>query len=346
MDDCSSDNTPQVANSFQDGRVRHIRNNLNLGHLRNYNKGIGLARGKYIWLISADDYLRTKNVLQRYVETLESNPNIGYTFCPGVGVKDGRETAVLGYSVYGMRDKIISGHRLLRGLLERNIVLAASALVRRECYEKLGAFPLDAQWAGTPLDFGWNGDWYLWCLFALHFDVAYFAEPMVCYRDHDLAMTSLLTQPDYVERCSAAEIGMLWLIREKAIASGMHTMMTRCLLAIADEYARQATSKQYRNATCSITMEQFEESLCRSTSSEEERERIRARFFMAMGDAARQRGDLAAARTFYVRALGKDASIAKVYPKLLLAILGQSVGPINKYFGGLRRSTNSSSSFQ
>src|ERR1700726_4953010 len=80
MDDCSPDNTPEVARSFQDPRVKYIRNNPNLGPLPNYNKGIGLSRGKYVWLISADDYLRRSYILQRYVDLLERNPHVGYTF--------------------------------------------------------------------------------------------------------------------------------------------------------------------------------------------------------------------------------------------------------------------------
>ena len=70
MDDCSPDNTAEVAQSFTDPRVRHVRNEPNLGHLRNYNKGIELARGKYVWLISADDRLRRPYVLERYVRCL------------------------------------------------------------------------------------------------------------------------------------------------------------------------------------------------------------------------------------------------------------------------------------
>ena len=60
--------------------------------LRNYNKGISLSRGKYVWLISADDYLRRSYILQRYVEIMEKHPRIGYIFCPGVGVINGVET--------------------------------------------------------------------------------------------------------------------------------------------------------------------------------------------------------------------------------------------------------------
>ena len=333
MDDCSPDNTPQVANSFQDGRIRHIRNNQNLGHLRNYNKGIELARGKYIWLISADDYLRTRNVLQRYVETMESNPNIGYTFCAGIGVKDGRETAVLDYSVFGPRDEKISGHRLLRRLLEQNIILAASALVRRECYEQLGAFPLDAQWAGTRLDFGWNGDWYLWCLFALHFDVAYFAEPMVCYREHELAMTSFLTQQDNVQQCLTADIGMLWLVRQKAIEAGFLDIAKDCLLAIANEYARHSVSKQYREGMSSMSVDQVEESLCRSTSDKNERTLVRAHFWASLGDRSRVNGDVQRAKKCYLAAISRDRGMLKLYIKVFLVYLGRSSECI---FRGLR----------
>src|ERR1700758_36533 len=55
LDDCSPDNTAEVARSFRDSRVHYVRNENNLGNLRNYNKGIGLSRGRYVWLISADD---------------------------------------------------------------------------------------------------------------------------------------------------------------------------------------------------------------------------------------------------------------------------------------------------
>src|SRR5579862_9390224 len=80
MDDKSPDNTPEVARSFGDERVKHIRNEPNLGHLRNYNKGIGLSRGEHVWLISADDRLRCNYVLQRYVDLMDAHPNVGYIF--------------------------------------------------------------------------------------------------------------------------------------------------------------------------------------------------------------------------------------------------------------------------
>ena len=95
LDDCSPDNTSEIAKSFVDPRVRYIRNEPNLGHLRNYNKGISLARGQFVWLISADDKLRSEHVLQRYIELMNRHPEVGFAFCPGYGLLNGRETELL-----------------------------------------------------------------------------------------------------------------------------------------------------------------------------------------------------------------------------------------------------------
>src|SRR5260370_38737001 len=65
MDDCSPDNTSEVVCRIQDQRLRYVRNDQNLGHLRNFNKGIELSRGRYVWIIPADDYLRRPSTWER-----------------------------------------------------------------------------------------------------------------------------------------------------------------------------------------------------------------------------------------------------------------------------------------
>jgi hypothetical protein len=321
MDDCSPDNTAEVASSFSDTRVRYIRNEENLGHLRNYNKGIGLSQGKYIWLISADDYLRSTNILMRYVEVMEKHPQVGYTFCPGFGVQNGRETTLMGE--YRKNDCIVDGRRFLRDLIHGNFVLAASAMARRECYERISLFPLDATWADSPVEMGWIGDWYLWCVFALFFDVGYFAEPMVCYREHDLNMTATITRQETIDRCASADIAVPWLIKHQADICGMGRVSKRCLVAVANEYARQAKSKRYRSGEVSLTTDQFEESLCQSTDRESERDWIRARFLDGLGDRFFIQGDLHSASTCYLYAARKDPRFVKIYAKLLLLPLGR-----------------------
>jgi glycosyltransferase involved in cell wall biosynthesis len=320
MDDCSPDNTTEVAQSFQDSRVKHIRNEQNLGVLGNQNEGVRLSRGKYVWIISADDYLRRPYILRRYVDLMEKHPRVGYTFCSGVGVRDGQETGVLGYSKYRNRDAIVNGHVFLKKLLYGNFVLAASAMARRECYEKISLFPLNVMWAGVPVDMVWVADWYLWCLFALSVDVGYFAEPMVCYREHDLSISSSITQQENIALCAAADIAVPWLIRQKADERGLEKLSKDCLRAVAYEYARHGESKQYRGSTSCMSVRDFEESLCRSTESERERDWIRARFYAAKGDGLFSKGNVPAARRFYLDSLQKDPRTARVYAKLLFSL--------------------------
>jgi glycosyltransferase involved in cell wall biosynthesis len=232
MDDCSPDNTPEIAASFADSRVKHIRNPSNLGHLQNYNKGIATARGEYVWLISADDTLRRRYALERYVELLDSHPNVGYVFSPAVRLRDGQEWETHGYSICWHKDEIFDGRQWLAKLIQRNRIVAASAMARKECYEKLSTFPLNLPW---------NGDWYLWCLFALYSDVGYFAEPMVCYREHGLNITHTLLA-DALRHCTSADLAMPWIIKPIAERAGFPALAEDCVRSAAREYVRRIKS--------------------------------------------------------------------------------------------------------
>ena len=56
VEDASSDKTEDVIQSFlHDARVIYIKNQINLGAAASRNKGIELARGKYIAFLDADD---------------------------------------------------------------------------------------------------------------------------------------------------------------------------------------------------------------------------------------------------------------------------------------------------
>ena len=230
LDDCSPDNTADVAATFVGPRFKYLRNEQNIGHLRNYNRGIAAARGEYVWLISADDVLRKHYALDRYVRVMEANPAAGYVFSPAVRLFDGRQLGTLSSSVCWPEDKIINGRQWLAKLIHRNCIVAPSVMVRKSCYETLGGFPLNLPW---------NGDWYLWCLFALHFDVAYIAEPMVCYREHDLNIShSLLAQSS--SSCAAADLAMPWIIKPVAERLGFPWLARECVRSGVMEYLRRA----------------------------------------------------------------------------------------------------------
>jgi glycosyltransferase involved in cell wall biosynthesis len=314
MDDFSPDNTPEVAAGFSDPRVRYIRNDPNLGHLRNYNKGITLSRGKYVWLISADDYLRKPYVTEKYVELLEGHPNVGYVFCQGLGVRDGIETRVLGAGTGGDRDRIMRGHDFLKKLLHSNVVLTPSAMVRRECYEKVSLFPEDMPWAG---------DWFLWCLFALYYDVGYFTDRMLCYREHHgYSMTHILSR-ERLEACAAEEISIPWFVRKKALEAGFTHVAKVCLAGVAQTYGRIMASERYVNSGCFMNFGQFEESVHKQLTSETEIRWVRARVYASMANELYWRGELSSAKKYYLEALKKDLRMPSVHLKRLLLSMGK-----------------------
>lgn len=334
MDDRSPDNTPEVAQSFRDPRVRHIRNDPNLGALPNYNKGINLSRGKYVWLISADDYLRQPYVLQRYVELMEANPRINFTFCTGVGVKNGVETGTIDCSAYGERDTVVNGRLLLQRLMDFNFVLAPSAMARRDCYVKLSNFPVKPVWGGMEVDLIWGGDWYLWCLFALHGEVGFFAEPMACYREHDLAVTSVLTKEALVA-CFHSEIAVAWQIERQAKELGYADVVAKCLQAIAFDYAHHLTAKPYRSSVSKLSAEDLEHSLCTNTTCEIERRQVREMIYVNAGDRCFVKKDYAAAKDFYRTALRLNGRDMKTRLKLLQLGLGWPGIALRRKLNGL-----------
>jgi len=330
MDDCSPDNTPEVARSFADPRVIHVRNEPNLGHLRNYNKGIRMARGKYIWLISADDLLRRNYVLERYVELMEANPNVGYAFCAGCALDDHTETGVIRSSMYRREDGVFPGRAFLLDLLKGNFILAASGMARKECYEKVSYFPEDMPY---------GGDWYLWCVYALHYDVAFFAEPMVNYRVHDLSMSTIMAQKD-MSAIFADIIGLPARMRREGERLGDAGIVARCRETIIRQYADCLASKEIRDRKSQISLTDFEESLSRFTDSPEEQREIRFQVFCGAGDRFCWQQALGESACMYRRALVLKPFSLNVWLKLALVNSGAVGARIRNVLGGMRQLAN------
>jgi hypothetical protein len=75
VDDCSTDATPAVIESFQDDRIRYIRNHENLGQTASLNRGLSICQGRYIARMDADDLAR-EDRFEKQVEFLDAQPNV------------------------------------------------------------------------------------------------------------------------------------------------------------------------------------------------------------------------------------------------------------------------------
>ena len=55
VDNCSTDGTSNIVNNINDERIRYIKNEENIGSIRNFNKCIKEAQGEYFLLLPHDD---------------------------------------------------------------------------------------------------------------------------------------------------------------------------------------------------------------------------------------------------------------------------------------------------
>lgn len=80
VNDGSTDGTQQMLDRYHDSRMRVVANDQNLGLTRSLNKGIRLARGKYIARQDADDVSLPER-LAHQVAYLENHSQVGLVGC-------------------------------------------------------------------------------------------------------------------------------------------------------------------------------------------------------------------------------------------------------------------------
>jgi len=76
IDDGSTDHSVGIITAHGDPRIRLIHNERQIELIRTLNRGVGLARGKYIARMDADD-ISLPERLERQVGFLEANPDVG-----------------------------------------------------------------------------------------------------------------------------------------------------------------------------------------------------------------------------------------------------------------------------
>lgn len=83
IDDCSTDNSLSIIESYSDERIKVIRNEKNLGITKSLNRGLKAATGEYVARMDADDISLEKR-FEKQVEFLKSHPD--HIVC-GTGVE-------------------------------------------------------------------------------------------------------------------------------------------------------------------------------------------------------------------------------------------------------------------
>lgn len=127
INDCSSDKTDDIIRSFNDSRIVYIKNNTNLGLIKNLNNGISIAKGEYIARIDGDDIWITEDKLEKQIDFLESNKD--YVL---VGTQAFfKKGQILKKSNYPINDISIR-----KKILRKNPFIHSTVVFRKEVLEK------------------------------------------------------------------------------------------------------------------------------------------------------------------------------------------------------------------
>ncbi len=76
IDDASEDQSAEIVKSYNESRIVFIQNQMNMGVARTLNRGIDIAKGRYIVRMDADD-ISIPGRLERQLRFMEAHPEIG-----------------------------------------------------------------------------------------------------------------------------------------------------------------------------------------------------------------------------------------------------------------------------
>ena len=186
LDDASSDDSLSIIEQYRDHpKVSHICiNEENSGSpFKQWNKGIDLATGEYIWIAESDDFAEP-SLLSCLLRPLRANPDIGLAYCQSWMVNDWKKkyptarqyTDDLDPERWKSDYSNSGADECKRYMLYKNTIPNASAVVfRKSIYFKAGR---------APEDMVYMGDWLTWIRMLTISDISFISEPLNYFRFH------------------------------------------------------------------------------------------------------------------------------------------------------------------
>ena len=191
LDDASTDGSRDILSGYRDRPgVQLLFNEKNSGSpFRQWNKGVRLARGAYVWIAESDDVADSR-LLERLVSVLDRNSRVGIAYCmPMVIGEDGSPQASYLERLESVdrdlwrQDFVMDGREFLRQyqVVMNCVPNASGVLFRRDVFLAAG---------GAAEHLHLAGDWMTWSRMLLHGDVAFVAETLNHFRTHERTVRS------------------------------------------------------------------------------------------------------------------------------------------------------------
>jgi glycosyltransferase involved in cell wall biosynthesis len=140
INDCSTDRSLEIIESYNDKRINIINNNQNIGCAKSCNKGCHQAKGEYIAIMDQDD-IAYLNRLERQILFMEQNVDVGIA---GSCIRFVGSTQNIFYETNSDILKI--------SFLRNNFVVHPSVMMRNELLQKYGLSYDETLWFAADYD--------------------------------------------------------------------------------------------------------------------------------------------------------------------------------------------------
>ncbi|HLN21850.1 MAG TPA: glycosyltransferase [Bacteroidales bacterium] len=177
LDDASTDKSKEIISTYliNNPEIRVYFNNKNSGSpYKQWNKGVSLANGEYIWIAESDDYADFR-FLEKELFEIEKSNRIGIVYCDTRIQNDDRGIKYL-YSAKNSSKNDCVKFLTEADLVENPIPNVSSVLFRKSAYVGSGM-------ADPGLRF--CSDWYLYLKIKQTWDIIYLPEALNTYRLHE-----------------------------------------------------------------------------------------------------------------------------------------------------------------
>ena len=138
IDDGSADHTEEIVTEIavSDSRIHYYRQPQNRGVAAARNEGIRQTRYEYIAFQDSDDIWK-EDKLEKQMQVFDERPQVGMVYCAYEGVRQDGITVQVPDSSIVIEN--LQGN-LYRQLLQRNVIGGPTAVIRKECIDKVGEF--------------------------------------------------------------------------------------------------------------------------------------------------------------------------------------------------------------
>lgn len=140
IDNDSTDETREIVKSYQDPKLKLIKNDVNIGAEANFEKCMQLGSGKYTAIYHADD-VYDQHIVTKSVALLERNERIGIVTTRAQFIDSNSKKMGESKTFYALKQKndsalILNFQQLFKLILKyHNFLICPSAMVRSSIYK-------------------------------------------------------------------------------------------------------------------------------------------------------------------------------------------------------------------